>query len=145
MKKIIVLCVLAVMLIVGSLVCFAYGEESSVCPECELYTYAAVLPYLTASDSGWWTGLAITNTTSDDVLCRIDYVGDNSVERVDIAPRSIKTFVTELNSTSYANVRSTAPLYVTVLIADGKQMQGYNKQLTLIDPAAPATETEVAR
>lgn len=121
------------------------SPAAGICPECDLYTYEVVLPYLTPSDSGWWTGLAITNASAEPALCRIDYVGDNSVERINIAPRSIVVIVADIEVTSYARVRSSVPLYITVMISDNQMLQGYVRQLDLIPPATAASETDLAQ
>ena len=141
MKKIIVLVGLAVMLIVGSLVGLAKAEErNSVCPECDLYTHKAVIPYLAVAD-GWWTGLAITNTTYDEVLCRIDYIGDYSVERFNVAQKSVFTFIADIKNTGYAVLRSTGAGYVSVMIGDENRLQGFCFDLLPI--LAPVIETEM--
>jgi len=128
MKKLILLLVLAVMLIVGSLVGLAQAE-SSVCPECDLYTHAGTVPYIVPADGGWWTGLAITNTGYETVICRFDYVGDSQVKRVDIPPKSVVTLMADVEKVSYAKVRSAVPLYISVMIGDGEMLQGYNFEL----------------
>ena len=128
MKRILItLTVVAFLMTWLALVVTASAEN--VCPECELYEYEAILPYIIPSETGWWTGIAVTNTGDVDVILRLDYLGDNSVQRVAVLAKGITTFVPDIEATSYARVRSIAPLYVTVMISNGQMMQGYNVQL----------------
>jgi len=114
MKKIMLL-LLAVMLV--SCTGPAYG--SGVCAECDAYKYQAVVPYATG-DAEWWTGFAVTNTSWDDALLRLDFVGaDGKVVRMDIGPKGVTVFPVELEGANYVVLRSDLPLTVTVVISNG--------------------------
>lgn len=143
MKKIIGLTILAVILLISTNLCAVQAND--VCPECNLYEYDCTLPYITPAEEGWWTGVVITNVKTEDALCRIDYVGDNSVERLDIAGRSQTVFIAPVTVTSYARIRSSGPLDIVTIISDNNVAYGYDRKLELINPAQSATETEVAK
>ena len=129
MKRILITLTVVAILMTGLVLTLTASAEDSVCPECELSKYEAILPYIIPSETVWWTGIAVTNTGDRDVILWLDYLGDNSVQRVAVLAKGITTFVPDIGATSYARVRSVTPLYVTVMISNGQVMQGYNVQL----------------
>ena len=82
---------------------------------------------------GWFNGVGVTNVGNDNILCRVDYICDNSVERFDVGRKSVFTFVADVKNTGYAKFRATGPGYVTVMIGDGRMMQGFLLELVPID------------
>jgi len=132
-KKIIVLTVLAMALVFGVFAMEANAEDD-VCPECDLYTYNCLLPYVTPAKDGWWTGIVLTNPNGDPALCRIDYIGDNSLERFDLDSRSQKIFVAGVEEASYARVRSSVKLDVITIISNSVVAYGYDRTMLETNP-----------
>jgi len=105
MKKLIVLMMLL------------FATSAFGCDVCGYY-FNGVIPYVPASSSGWWTGVALTNATDEVVTGKLDVIGEHRLISFQIEPHSIEVFNIETESNVYINVSASGCLYVTNMLGN---------------------------
>lgn len=130
-----------VILLLAAIVGVAQAEERAS----YTYPYEVVVPYLAVSEPGneWFNGIAVTNHTKESVWVQVWVVDGHRNIEFTLLAGEVETLLLEVDSPSYARVRSTGPVKVTVLIGNGMMLQGGYFDLMPIAPAEPGTPVEV--